>query len=326
MQPANSSSQNVKEEKALPKVSIIILNWNSYDLTQDCLLSLQKMDYPAFEVVLVDNGSTDGSIEKLQQEFPCARFISNGRNLGFPAGNNVGIHDALPRNPDYLLLLNNDTVVAPDFLSQLVRVAESDPKAGILNPKIYYSEPSDHIWYAGGMNKPWWSFPKHLGMQQRDNGKYNETREVSFITGCALLIKTEVVRKIGILDEVFFLGFEDVDWSNRALQAGYKAIYVPASKIWHKVSIVTKRNLGKAVKDFYYVRNSILLFRKHSPRKYWPLFALSLGRHVAYRTAGYAVRLEPDRVVALYKGIWSGCRTKITESSQQPAVSTQPFN
>jgi GT2 family glycosyltransferase len=196
-----------------------------------------------------------------------------------------------------------------------VRVAESDPQIGILNPKIYYFEPSDHIWYAGGMNKLWWSFPRHLGMQRRDNGKYNQTTEVSFITGCAFLIKTEVVRRIGLLDEEFFLGFEDVDWSNRALQAGYKAVYVPASKIWHKVSIVTKRNLGKAVKDFYYVRNSILAFRKHAPRKYWPLFMLSLGRHVAYRTAGYTIRLEPDRVAALYKGIWSGCRTKIGRSS-----------
>ena len=323
MHPANSSSpyvkddvqDDVKDNHALPKVSIIILNWNSYDLTQDCLLSLQKIDYPAFEVILVDNGSVDGSVEKLQQEFPCARFIRNDRNLGFPAGNNVAIRDALTRNPDYLLLLNNDTVVAPDFLTALVRVAESDPQTGILNPKIYYFEPSDHIWYAGGVNKPWWSFPKHLGMQKRDNGKYNQTREVSFTTGCALLIKTEVVRRIGMLDEVYFLGFEDVDWSNRALRAGYKAVYVPASRIWHKVSIVTKRNLGKAVKDFYYVRNSILLFRKHSPRKYWPLFALSLGRHVVYRTAGYALRLEPDRIAALYKGIWSGCHTKIGRSS-----------
>jgi len=121
------------------------------------------------------------------------------------------------------------------------------------------------------------------------------------------------VKKIGILDEVFFLGFEDVDWSKRALEAGYKAVYVPASAIWHKISIDTKKNLGKAVKDFYYVRNSILVLRKHAPRRYWPLFVCSLGRHIVYRTAGYALRLEPDRLAALYKGIWSGCRTKIDE-------------
>src|ERR1700674_467949 len=223
------------------------------------------------------------------------------------------MRDALSHGVDYLLLLNNDTVVAPSFLTELLRVAESDVKIGILNPKIYFSEPADRLWYAGGFYKSWWSFPKTLGVHQRDNGKYDQTREVSFMTGCAFLIKTGVVRRIGLLDEMFFHSFEDVDWSVRSLHAGFKAVYVPRAVIWHRDAYATKKNAGKAFKDFYNVRNSILFARKHMRRRYWPLFVLSLTRWVAYRTAGYLLRREWDRVKALYKGMWSGCCTKISE-------------
>jgi hypothetical protein len=295
-----------------PKVGIIILNWNSYEVTKDCLLSLRKLDYSNHEVVLVDNGSIDSSAEKLIETFPEIRLIKNGTNLGFTGGNNVGICDVLNRGADYLLLLNNDTVVAPNFLSELVQVAESDVKIGILNPKIYFFEPADRLWCAGGVHKTWWSFPEMLGVHQRDNGKYNQTREVSFITGCAFLIKVEVVKRIGLLDEMFFHGFEDVDWSVRSLQAGFKAVYVPAAVIWHKDSYVTKKNAGKEFRDFYSTRNSILFARKHLRRQYWPLFVLSLSRWLAYRTTGYLLRSELKRVKALYKGMWSGCFTKMS--------------
>ena len=308
------------EKSRLPRVSLILLNWNSYEVTADCLLSIRKLGYPNFEVVLVDNGSHDSSIEDLENKFPEVRFIRNKNNLGFTGGNNVGIRDALERGADYLLLLNNDTVVAPDFLAEMVRVAESDSKIGILNPKIYFFEPSDRLWYGGGILKPWWSFPKHLGLHKLDGAKYSQTREVSFITGCAFMIRAEVVRRIGLLDETFFYSFEDADWSLRALKAGFKAVYVAPAVIWHKDSYVTMKNAGKDLKDFYHTRNSILLARKHLPGKYWPLFLLSFGRWLGYRTAGYLVRREPHRVRALYKGIWSGCRTRM----QQSALSNQP--
>src|SRR5947209_4456075 len=155
-------SASTAANPSFPRVSLILLNWNSYEVTADCLLSIRKLDYPNFEVVLVDNGSHDSSIEELEKNFPEVRSIRNEKNLGFTGGNNVGIRDALERGADYLLLLNNDTVVAPDFLTEMVRVAESDSKIGILNPKIYFFEPSDRLWYGGGILKPWCSFPKHL--------------------------------------------------------------------------------------------------------------------------------------------------------------------
>jgi GT2 family glycosyltransferase len=298
---------------SLPKVSILMLTWKSYEMTRDCLLSLRKLDYPHFEIVLVDNGSGDGSPERLASEFPEVRLLKNATNLGFPAGNNVAIRDALERNPDYLLLLNNDTLVAPDFLSKMVAVAESDEKIGLVNPKILYFEPSDRIWFAGGFYKPGQSFGVVRGVNRKDVGKFNETTEISFVTGCAFLIKVEVVHRIGLLDEIFFLGFEDMDWSVRAIQAGYKAYYVGSSVIWHKASYDTKKNLGKPVKDFYSTRNSLLFARKHVPAKYWPLFLFSLGRYVAFRSAGYLLRAEPKRISALYRGLWDGYSTKMSQ-------------
>jgi hypothetical protein len=310
---STKSLQGVLElnQSHAPKVCIIVLTWKNYDVTRDCLCSLRKLDYSNFEVVLVDNGSADDSAEKLASEFPEVRLIKNEKNLGFPGGNNVAIRDALQRNPDYLLLLNNDTLVAPDFLSKLVKVAESDDRIGIVNPKILYFDPSDRIWFAGGYYKPWWSTGKVRGENRRDVGKYDDTLEISFVTGCAFLIKTEVVRQIGLLDEVYFLGFEDLDWTVRALRAGFRAFYVGSAAIWHKSSYDTKKNWGKPIMDFYRTRNSILFARKHVSFRYWPLFLLSLGKYVAYRSAGYVLRAEPKRIRELYRGIWEGCTTKM---------------
>ena len=297
----------------MPKVTIIMLTWKSYQVTRECLLSLRSLAYPNFEIVLVDNASGDGSAEKLVLEFPEISLVQNETNLGFPGGNNVAIQAVLERGTDYFLLLNNDTIVAPDFLTELVRVAESDPRIGMLNPKIYYFEPADRLWYAGGSYKPWWSFAKTRGVNQRDAGRFEKVEEVSFITGCACLVKATVVRQIGLLDEVFFLGFEDLDWCMRASKAGFKGYYVPSSVIWHKSSYDTKKNLGKAVKDFYGTRNSVLFARKHLKIYYWPLFLLSLARWIAYRTAGYLVRLELSRIAALYQGLWNGWRTPLPD-------------
>ena len=202
-----------------PRVSIIILNWNSYQVTLDCLLSLRKMDYRNFEVVLVDNGSVDGSPEKLLASAPEIRLIKNATNLGFAGGCNVGMRDALRRGTDYVLLLNNDTIVAPDFLSQLVRVAESDEKIGAVNPKILFFDHPDRLNYAGGEQKALETVPQSDWSPPPDDGRYDRMREVSFLTGCAFLIKADVVRQIGVLEEVYFHFYEDIEWSLRVAES-----------------------------------------------------------------------------------------------------------
>jgi GT2 family glycosyltransferase len=308
---ANGDSPAETASSSTPQVSIIILNWNSYDVTHACLLSLRSLDYPNFEVLLVDNGSADGSGVKLAADFPEVKLIRSEENRGFPGGNNLAIREALTGSADYLLLLNNDTEVAPDFLSQLVRMAETDPSIGIVNPKIFFYEPANRLWWAGGAYQPWHGLGKMRGVHQVDSGRYDKTEEISFATGCALLIKAEVVRRVGLLDEIYFLGFEDLDWTVRARAAGFKAYYNPAAVIWHKESYCTRRILGKPIKDFYSTRNRILFARRHMRGLYWPLFALSLTGYLLYRSAGYLLRREPQRVGGLLQGIWAGVSTKM---------------
>jgi len=296
-----------------PRVSIIILNWNSYQVTLDCLLSLQKIDYANFEIVLVDNGSVDVSPEELLANAPEIRLIRNATNLGFAGGCNVGIRDALHRGTDYVLLLNNDTIVAPDFLSQLVRVAESDEKIGAVSPKILFFDHPDRLNYARGEQRQWRLFPKVFGLRQLDDGSYDKIREVSFLTGCAFLIKAEVVRKIGVMEQIYFHFYEDIEWSLRVLKAGYKTFYVPAAKIWHKEHYVTDRNQGDGFIEFHLARANMIFARKHVPLKLWAFKMPFFGAWMIYRTLVFSSRRDWQKVLALYKGFWAGCVTKLPE-------------
>jgi GT2 family glycosyltransferase len=298
-----------------PRVSIIILNWNSYDVTLECLLSLRRIDYPNLEIVLVDNGSVDDSPARLLENVPEIRLIKNATNLGFAGGCNVGMRDAFHRGTDYVLLLNNDTIVAPDFLSQLVRVAESDEKIGAVSPKILFFDHPDRLNYAGGEHRLWRLFPKVFGLRQLDDGKYDMTREVSFLTGCAFLIKAEVVRQIGVLEEVYFHFYEDIEWSLRVLKAGYKAMYVPPSVIWHKEHYVTDRNQGNGFIEFSLARANMIFARKHVPLKLWPFKMPFFGAWMIYRTLVFSFRRDWQKVLSLYKGFWEGCLMKLPKEN-----------
>lgn len=298
-----------------PRVSIVSLNWNSYEVTLDCLLSLRKMDYRNFEVVLVDNGSADGSPEKLLEKAPGIRLIRNATNLGFAGGSNVGIRDAIRRGTDYVLLLNNDTIAAPDFLSQLVRVAESDEKIGALSPKVLFFDHPDRLNYAGGEQRRWRLFPKVFGLRQLDDGRYDKTREVSFLTGCAFLIKANVVRKIGVLEEVYFHFYEDIEWSLRILKAGYKAMYVPSAVIWHKEHYVTDKNQGNGFIEFCLARANMIFARKHVPLSQWPFKMPFFAAWMVYRTMVFSSRRDWQKVLSLYKGFWEGCVTTLPEEN-----------
>ena len=192
----------------------------------------------------MDNASSDGTVEYVKDKFPSVKIIANSENLRFAGGNNVGIKYALERNADYVLLLNNDTEVAPDFLPELVRAAENDKSIGIAGPKIYYYEGNKMIWFAGGKVEFWKGWISHIGIREPDYGQYDFAREVDYITGCCMLVKREVIEKIGKLDESFFIYGEDADWSLRASRAGYSLVYVPSSIIWHKVSASSGGNLS----------------------------------------------------------------------------------
>lgn len=252
----------------LPKVVIIVLNWNGRDLTADCLDSLQRVVYQNFEVILVDNASTDGSQQFFKERYPNVAVLENKENLGFAGGNNIGIQEALRRNSDYVLLLNNDTVVDIDFLSALVKAGESDRKIGMLNPKIYYYDRPNVLWYAGGELSLFSGMSKHYGFRQVDHGQFDCPRDVDFLTGCAFFIKREVIEKIGLLDEIFFCYSEDADWTIRARKAGYRGYYEPAAKVWHKIGASASGDISL----YWGTRNAMYLVYKHTAQVQFIIF------------------------------------------------------
>ena len=246
-----------------PRVFIIILNWNGYQDTIACINSLQSIAYPNFRIVLVDNGSTDGSEALLRERFPSINLIQTGRNLGFTGGNNVGMRYALDNGADYIVLLNNDTTVDKHVITELVTVAESDKTAGMLCSKIYFYDRPDILWYAGASFYPWLGWGRHRGYNVRDQGQFDSTEETERPTGCALMVSRALCEKIGLLREEYFCYCEDLDWGMRAQKAGYKIMYVPASKVWHKVSRST--NAGSATSLYYAVRNMFMCLDANKP-------------------------------------------------------------
>ena len=225
-------------------VYIIVLNWNRKKDTIACLESLLKTEYSNYTIVLVDNASSDGTVAEVREKFPSVNVIANAENLRFAGGNNVGIEHALLNGADYVVLLNNDTIVDPAFLAELVQAAENDASIGIAGPKIYYYDQPKMIWYAGGKVEYWKGWISHVGIREQDNGQYNVARDVDYVTGCCMLVKREVIERIGKLDESFFIYGEDADWSLRAARAGFRLRYVPSSMIWHKVSASSGGNLS----------------------------------------------------------------------------------
>ena len=219
------------------KVAIIVLNWNGKEDTLECLKSVQKIDYPNFDVIVVDNGSSDDSVKAIQKEFPKVKVLQTGKNLGFAAGNNAGMRYALKHHADHILLLNNDTVVDRELIKELMDASAQFNHSGIFGAKIYYYNEPNTIWYAGGKQKYGAFHFIHVGIGSIDNGqKYNIIEETDYITGCALFVSKGVLERIGLLDENYFLIYEETDFCFRAKKSSIKSYVVPSAKVWHKVS------------------------------------------------------------------------------------------
>jgi len=261
---------------AYPLVYIIILNWNGKEDTVACLRSIEKLEYPNFSVILVDNASSDGTAEYVKGKFPEVNIIANSENLRFAGGNNVGIKYAMEHNADQVLLLNNDTEVATNFLPELVHAIENDKSIGIAGPKIYYYDDKNVIWFAGGKVEFWKGWISHIGIREPDHGQYDFAREVDYITGCCMLVRREVIEKIGKLDESFFIYGEDADWCLRASKAGYKLVYVPSSIIWHKVSASSGGNLSW-FKNWNKLKSQLKLMARYAKWYNWATIPVSIG-------------------------------------------------
>lgn len=256
-----------------PKVSIIILNWKGLKDTIECLESIKKSDYPNYEIILVDNGSLNEETDIIRHKFPETLIIKNNDNLGFTGGNNIGTKRALENGAQYVWLLNNDAVVEPNTLKELIRIGEEDFEIGLLSPVIHYYDSPDKIQSCGS-----YLDDDNLRITLLKNPNDKKINSPSLVLwGTALLIKRQVIEKIGYLDEKLFAYYEDSDYSLRSLKNGFKNKVVVTSKIFHKTD-VDPQNKKPAYYYFYMVRNEYFFWKEN--RAYSSYFSF-LRKYIA---------------------------------------------
>ncbi|MEW6611380.1 MAG: glycosyltransferase family 2 protein [Pseudomonadota bacterium] len=278
------------------KVAVIILNWNGWPDTLACMHALTALEYPDYEVLVVDNGSSDDSIIRIREVYPNASIIENERNLGFGGGCNVGIHHALSRGADFIWLLNNDTRVEPDTLSALMNVALSDPKIGAVGSVLFYMDAPGNIQaWGGGWVNLWSGLSRHA--KQATMG-----RELHYITAASVLLRREALLSVGAFDDKnFFMYWEDADLCFRLRRGGWRLAVAPQARVWHKESASLKDR--KPLLDKYYNTSSVRFLRRYAPLPWIPIIFSSAAR--LFRRA---IRGDWPRVRAVWDGIVEGAR------------------
>lgn len=247
----------------LKKIYTIIVNHNEKRLLKDCLKSLQKVKLEGFvnQIILIDNASWDGSVRYVKKRFPDIKIKIKHQNLGFSGGVNLGLLTALKNKAKYVLLLNNDTIVTPNFLQKMVDYAEKKEKVGIFSPLILLPGRQKRIWFAGGTVDHIKFSSNHVSFGEKINRRLKNPYETEFVPGCAMLIKRKVIEKVGFFDERFFLYYEDVDYCLRAKKEGFKCKVVPEARITHRQA---KSEIGDQ-REYYLARNHLLFLEKHAP-------------------------------------------------------------
>jgi GT2 family glycosyltransferase len=250
-----------------PLVITVILNTNRRDDTLECLASLQQSDYSNQRVIVLDNASSDDSVAAIGEYFPGVEIIELKDNKGYAGNNNVGIKAAVAKSADWVFVLNEDTVLDPSCLSEMVRAGEQDPTIGIVGPLVYHHDEPDVIQTAGGRFSPYLE-ATHLAQNEPDTGQYRKPRKVDWISGCAILVRREVIEDVGVLDERFFYYWEETEWCLRAGKSDWKIINVPTARLWHKG--VQRDYKPSPSVTYYNTRNRFLMLAKHrAPLKVW---------------------------------------------------------
>lgn len=274
------------EIRMKPLVVVVIVVWNGVADTIECLRSLEADDYPNKQILVVDNGSTDGTVERIHGEGFHVSVIKCPLNLGFTGGNNVGLAEARRRGARYAFLLNNDTTLEPNALTLLVAAAESRGGAGLLSPEVHYYDAPGAVWFAGAslslargeaLHRDITGNFRQSGASEETVGEL-QTVPSEWVSGCAMLVRMEALGEVGGFDDRFFLTWEDVDWCVRMRHARWEVVVVPRARIYHKCGRSGARLTG--IHRYYAVRNSLLLTAKHAGTFYLTALVWILCRHV----------------------------------------------
>jgi GT2 family glycosyltransferase len=302
------------------KLAIILVNWNSYALTDDTLQSLYKTSYKDYDIICVDNASTDDSLSQLKTNHADIILLTCDQNTGFTGGNNKGMQYALEHGYVYTLLLNNDVAVESDFLEPLMQALDANENLGAVQPLIYFHHDRTLIWNAGSSYNKWLGVTKTIGYNKKDadqKERYQNQGDViniAWITGCAFMVRTEVLKKVGLLYEPFFIYYEDVDLSFRIKNAGYDLGYVPASVIYHiagmshKSSKKTAEGYVSPKVHYLNARNHIWLLKKYTNLLHAPTVIIYQSLYYLSVTAYFILRGRWQKIKALYKGIGEGLK------------------
>ena len=246
--------ENLSSVECTPMIGVLIVTWNRREDVLECIDSVLRSSYPRLAVYVVDNASTDGSSQAIAERYQDVRLIRSEENLGFAGGNNLGLAETLDDGMEAVFLVNDDAVLAKDTVSKLIDGGFADPAVGVLAPKVLIHAEPGVIWSAGGrIDSNGISVQRHYG--EADNGQADEPAEIDYAVGCAMLVKADIIRKVGVMDPRYFMYYEEVDWCRRIRQAGYRILYVPGSRVLHKVTLKGGGNNRAA---YYFARNRLL--------------------------------------------------------------------
>jgi len=288
----------------------IVLNYNGRDLTLQTVASLQASDYPALDLLVVDNGSTDGSGAAVAERYPAVRRLRTETNLGISGGLNLGLRVGLAEGYDYLMTMNNDLEVAPDMVTELVRLAEERPEAGCVGPKCYYYfGDRRRLWSAGGELRFREAVTRERGMGRIDDGLYDRDERVGYVNGACLMIRRQTLLDTGLWDPIYHVSVEDADYCERAKRAGWQCWYAHRARLWHMVSPTTGGYV--AGRTFRTGRSTAIFVRKYAGPLGWAswLFWVALAFPAALLRE--LPKGNGGAVVAKYRGFLAGLRTPL---------------
>ncbi|GIW45852.1 MAG: glycosyl transferase [Candidatus Binatia bacterium] len=249
--------------RAYPKVGVVVVNWNGNDDTERCVESLLAVDYPNLEIIVVDNGSRQDPVPHLRERFPTVTCIRLPRNLGFTGGNNAGMRHALDAGAEYVFVLNNDTIVEPDVIRCAVDTAERDSRIAAVGVKILAWDDPTRIWVAYGHVTYRQGLVRLIGYYWPDDYRFTQERDVEWVPGTAMLLRRSALLDVGLFDDAFFAYHEDVDWCTTARQKGYRIVFAPHGRVYHKGHGSSGGRRFVSVRQYLAGRNMVLFVQKH---------------------------------------------------------------